>query len=357
MKAVRWTALTGIALLLLLIGLALASHNWDPMAFVLDRPTDVPPDQTWGIGYDGQQAYAIALDPVHPSDALDHKAYRYMRILYPLAASLVAPNPALIPWALIVVNLISAGISIWILAYLLERRGAPAWPALVMALSFAYFIGLRLDLNEPLAFCLTLAGLLAWERDRTGAAVLYFGLAVLAKEVVLVFPIALAAAEIRTTRRVRALVLAAAPACIYLLWAGVVNLWIGENPFGTAQSNLNLLPFAGLLELEGFQARFMIVLWVVGPAVVLGLMALRDLATRSGAGGVEAWMVLANVALIATLPNLTWFDPLAVLRMSVGLILAGVLYLGARWRRGLPFAAAIWGPSILIAFLLPGFIL
>ena len=215
MTCVRWTALTGIALLLLLNGLALASHDWDPMAFVLDRPTDVPPEQTWGIGYDGQQAYAIALDPLHPSDALDHKAYRYMRILYPLAASLLSPGPELIPWALIAVNLVSAGISVWILASLLERRGAPAWPALIMALSFAYFIGLRLDLNEPLAFCLTLAGLLAWERDRTGAAVFYFGLAVLAKEVALVFPIALAVGEILSTRRARALVPRRRP-CLHL---------------------------------------------------------------------------------------------------------------------------------------------
>ncbi|HMJ75631.1 MAG TPA: hypothetical protein VK507_06645, partial [Iamia sp.] len=48
-----------------------------------------------GIGHDGQQFYVIARHPFDPDaagDSVDPHAYRYRRILFPLAARVVAPG-------------------------------------------------------------------------------------------------------------------------------------------------------------------------------------------------------------------------------------------------------------------------
>src|SRR5690348_16603456 len=58
-----------------------------------------------GIGYDGQFAYYIALDPPNAHVYMDFPAYRYTRILYPmLARALAFGQPALIPYTLLLIN-------------------------------------------------------------------------------------------------------------------------------------------------------------------------------------------------------------------------------------------------------------
>jgi len=345
-------------LLLILCAIALMSQDWDPLSFVLERPEDVPPDQTWGIGYDGQQAYAIALDPFHPSADLDHQAYRYMRIVYPFLVYMLSLGSAsLIPWLMIVINIMAAGCSAGLLAGLLQRRAASAWAALIPFITFAYFSAIRLDLNEPLAFLFVLLGIEAWEEKRGMWAMIAFAAAALTKEVTLLFPLILGITTWLYTRERRELGRALVPLAAYVLWALVVFLWIGESPFATAQSNPTILPFSGIRVLIGMQAKLMVILWVVGPAVLLTVLALVDVLRRDGFGEIEAWLVMGNAVFIATLPDLTWFDPLAVLRMGIGLMLSGLLYLARRRRRLVKFAGALWVPSMLLAFLFPGFIL
>lgn len=351
-------ALTATALLLVLCSLALMSQDWDPLSFVLERPDDVPPEQTWGIGYDGQQAYAIALDPFHPSEDLDHQAYRYMRILYPVLVYILSLGSAsLIPWLMIVINIAAAGLSAWLLATLLQRRGASAWAAMILLITFAYFSAIRLDLNEPLAFFFVLLGIDAWEEGRGIWAMVAFTAAALTKEVTLLFPLILGMGTWLNTREWRDIGRAIVPLAAYVLWALLVFLWIGESPFATAQSNPTWLPFSGMRVLIGMQAKLMVILWVVGPAILLTASALVDLFKSERFGEIEAWLVVGNAVFIATLPELTWFDPLAVLRMGIGLMLSGLLYLARRRRRLVKYAGAIWVPSMLLAFLFPGFII
>jgi hypothetical protein len=52
----------------------------------------------------------------------------------------------------------------------------------------------------------------------------------------------------------------------------------------------------------------------------------------------------------------TWVDPLAVLRMAIGLMIAMVLWLSGTRPRLLGLAFALWAPSLLLAFLIPGFL-
>jgi hypothetical protein len=318
----------------------------------------VPANQTWGIGYDGQMAYAIALDPFGPAQGLDVAAYRYMRIVYPLTAwAFALGQRALVPWAMLGVNLAAAAVSAVILGSLASRRGASAMAAIVLILSFNYLIGLRLDLNEPLAFALALMGLYAYERDRLPAAVAAFAAAGLTKEVSLALPLGLAAWLLLSRRWKTSLAIMAGSVGPYLAWGLVVGLWLGQMPFGSLPVGPTFPPFIGLRSVAGAATRTLILLWVVGPAILAGLGALWQVfrAPRSDASR-DAAMVLANAGVIASLPVVTWVDPLAVLRMALGLMIAIVLWLSGTRPRFLGLAFALWVPSLLLAFLIPGFL-
>lgn len=349
-------ALAGACALALAV---LASHEWNPRAFILERPPEAPPEQTWAIGYDGQQAYALALDPRNAAHDLDRPAYRAMRIVYPmLARALALGQPAAIPWTLLGVNLAAAALTGGLLGGLARARAVSGWAAFVLLASFNYLIGLRFDLNEPLALALALGGVAVYERGRLLPAVGLFSLAALTKDIALAFPLALAAHALASGQRRAAAALGALPLLAYLAWAACAAWWMGESPFDPTLGRLTLTPFSGLLAAEGLETRLVIILWAAAPALLAGVGAAWALARHGLAGaGPEAWMVLAHSGLIATLPLATWVDPLAVLRIACGLIAALVLWLARVQPRLLRFAAALWAPSLLVAFLLPGFIL
>ncbi|HEY69309.1 MAG TPA: hypothetical protein G4O08_01870 [Anaerolineae bacterium] len=336
----------------------LATHAWDPMAFVLERPGDVPDDQTWGIGYDGQQAYAIAVDPLGASSKLDHPAYRYQRILYPmLARILVLGVEDLIPWSLLVVNMLAACAGVFFVSQLLIERGVSVWWALVPLLSFNYLISMRLDLNEPLAYALALGGLWAFERKRMGWALVAFGLAGLAREAALVFPIGLVLWLWLKRRWRSGAAILAASALPYVGWALWVSRWLGKSPFATTLAKPLVIPFAGLFVMEGVEGRVMVGIWAVLPALIGGAAGLVHLMrNRSALESPEGLLVLTNAALIAILPSPTWVDALAVLRLGVGLMIALLLWLARARPSWLLFTAGLWGPSLLLLFMIPGFI-
>lgn len=337
----------------------LANHEWDPKAFVLERPADVPDTQTWGIGYDGQQAFAIALNPLDAAAALDRPAYRYMRIVYPLAARALAFGTAdLIPWSMLVLNLVVVGVTAWLLADLIGMRAGPIWAALILLFSFNYWIGVRLDLNEPLAFCLAIGGLWLYQRDKLLLSVAAFALAGLTKEVTLAFPIALSVYEI-TRRNFRiAVILLGGSLIPYLIWSATVTSWQGASPFSYSLAKPTLVPFAGLGNVQGFETLLLIVLWAVGPAIIAMIVALWHTArARPDWPSLTVWLLLANVLVIAMLPADSWVDPLAVLRLGIGVLVAVVLWTAETQPRLIGIPAAIWIPSLLIVVLIPGFLI
>src|SRR5689334_13453201 len=58
-----------------------------------------------GVGYDGQFAYYLALDPPNAHSYMDFPAYRYTRILYPvLARALAFGQPAFISYTRLRIN-------------------------------------------------------------------------------------------------------------------------------------------------------------------------------------------------------------------------------------------------------------
>jgi hypothetical protein len=352
-----------IALVVLLslsgfILVVLATHDWDVAAFVVDRPVDAPASQTWGVGYDGQFAYKIALDPETAMSELDYPAFRFLRIVYPVLSRLIAlGQPDLIPLGMVAVNLLAATVTAWLLAKIIQRRGGPAWAAYIGIFTFNYLIGIRMDLNEPLAFCLALAGLLAYEEGWQRSAVVIFAVAVMAKEIAIAFPAALALSHIWRREWKETLRLIGGSVLPYLLWAGFVGVWLNISPFDNHLARPSLIPFAGLFQLANLESQILIWMWMVLPALLVGVSALRmAIDGLPGTPQTETLLVLTNVLILATIPTPAWFDPVAVLRLGIGTILASIIWLAKNRPRFLRFAASLWFPSLLMIFLIPGFV-
>ena len=78
---------------------------------------------------------------------------------------------------------------------------------------------------------------------------------------------------------------------------------------------------------------------------------------RCGAGQRDPGRVVGaalQLAFVAVMPKPTWEDPLAILRVGLGLLAALLVWLAAAHRRVLPFAVASWAPSALVLALAPG---
>ena len=155
--------------------LVLINHDWDPMAFVRlgSRYSESKPQGT--IGYDGQFAYQIATHPLDAAPYLDIPAYRYQRILYPILGRLAGlGQPALIPWALLGINIAALTIGTHVTAEILAARGLGRWYAVTVGLFAGQLVSLRMDLNEPCALTLALLGIHTFEKHpRRGRSFLH----------------------------------------------------------------------------------------------------------------------------------------------------------------------------------------
>ncbi len=335
----------------------LSSHGWDPLVFVLLTPGNTPVGQTWNVGYDGRFSYHLAINPLGATEGLDEPNYRYQRILFPLIVKLLSfGQPSLVPWMMILLNLGATILAAKIIGEMLIRRKvSPMWGG-VLFFSIGYLLALRMDLLEPLALALALGGWLAKEKDRPGWAILLFALASLAKDIALLFPVALAVVDFANGYRGRALLLAFASCLPYLMLFVFLANHFGMPIEAIEKSRLLIVPLAGYAAMQDVPSKIVVSLWAIAPAVAGGSWAaievLRQRFAASWSG--DAMLVIACAGLLVILPQPTWLDPLAILRLATGLIAALLLWFAAHHRRWLPFAAALWLPSCLVLVLVPG---
>ena len=347
----------------------LALHNGDPMAFVLPCTRCTTGDPFGTEGYDGQFMYQIALRPTQAMAYLDVPAYRYQRILYPLLARWLAlGQPTLIPWTLLLINLVSLGVGTWLAGQLLARTGANPWFALPVGLFAGQLLSLRVDLPEPLALALALGGMLliertqqvsplgpAIEQDRVihwpglSAGAALFALSALTRETML-----LTAAGyglylwIERGWRPAFLfgVMAAGP---FVLWQGVLWLWLGQPGVGSGGAGatpFELIPFGGLLRTfeAGWRAFALFALIMVPLAVLPSLWSLwasaRDVYRRRWHPRTCA--LLANALVIPFLPFSTFREPLAMLRFLSPLVAMTILFGGLKRSRRILMYSLLW---------------
>jgi len=353
----RIAAVTIIAMIAHTIFLlrVLSTHGWDPDAFILRTPPDLPAGQSWGVGYDGRFAYAIAVNPWGSTADLDQPELRYQRILYPLVVKMLSlGNAAVVPWMLLAVNLAASIAAAAALALLLARRGASPWLALVLILSLGYLLALRMDLLEPMALALSLWAMYALENRRLALGALLLALGALAKEITIVFTLSWVLAAWFGGRRRAALGVLAAGVVPFAAWLLVVRAWFGSSAEMLAKTQLGWVPFAGLRHLADPVSRGVVLIWVIAPAILFGYLAARDLVRgprepRSA----DAWLVIGSAALISVLPQPSWVDPLAIIRFGLGLVAAVLLWSATYRPRLLPLTAGLWAWSGLLLFVIP----
>jgi hypothetical protein len=342
---------------LIYVAITLVRGNFDPKFFALIGPLYDPGVPGGQPGYDGQFAYQIARDPANGWTKVDVPAYRYQRILYPLAARVLALGRVdVIPWALIAINVIALAAGTSITEKILAHYGASRWYALAYALNAGMSMGVRLDLTEPLAYGLAQAGVLLLLKNRSTAAAIAFALAALTKETTLMFAAGavLAYAAQRDWRRAINLgVIAAAP---FLIWQLILRGGFGQFGVGSGgalATPFEIVPLRGLWSIAAIDGRvFALIAIIMLPLAVIpasiGLWRTIGDARRRRSD-LPMWLLLINAAVIVFTPQSTFREPLAMARFVAGLIAATLTYAAARRsKRGLNYAL-LWVLTLALA--------
>jgi hypothetical protein len=329
-------------------------------------PNYVPPrnrDAPQGTGYDGQFSYYMALDFTNARYYMDLPAYRYSRLLYPVVARAAAlGDPSRIPAAMIVINWLAIGLCTLALAAWLRRRSCSPWLALVVGLYPGLLLGVQRDLTEPLAYALVAAGIYLFDyggERRLLWSGIVFGLAGLARQTTIVFPLCLLGATLLAGDRRRPLhrlmrfnltraagfgVLSIGPIAAY---TGALYAWLGELGKGAF---VEWLPFEGLITSSEWELERQPValVTVVVPALVVAGTAIAAL--RAGVWRVEISYLLANVLIFVVLLGRDVYTDgyTSVGRVTIGIALAAVFCVpllrgrGVRTRRALTVSFALW---------------
>ncbi len=342
----------------LFVASVLGSHNWDPKAFILERRPEVPLEQGWDIGYDAQWYFFIASDPLGAEKVLDSPAYRYQRIIYPMLVRVLSLGQVeWIPWTMLIVNLAAAGLCTFLLATSIAKNGGSPWFALTLCGSFGFLLAMRLDLLEPLTLVLAIAGWIMYKEGKSTRGILLFALSGLTKEIGLIFPVALSVWLLWRRQWRKAIWLAAGSILPYILWGVYLQSQFGTTSEAVEATRLSWIPFSGIFSLADMPSLLLVNLWVVLPALTsIGYIVYLGLFKHTGLTQPEALLVFAQVAFLSIMPHATWADPLAVIRTSSGFLAALILWLAIANRRLLPYTAALFLPSSLLAVFVPGFL-
>lgn len=351
-----WPALIALVVSGLYTGWRLAKADWDALALA-ELPDPASASIGKPSGYDGQFAYYIALDPSPESvtSRLDVPSYRYQRILYPLLARLAAlGEPSAIPWTLLAVNLVAQFLGTWAVAETLIGYGV--WPgyALGYGLWIGLVVGVGTDLTEPCAYALAAAGWLACQRNKNVIGPALLGLGLFAKETIVLFWAAGLAADAligAPRRRIVSTVVGGVAFAAWQVWLWRVFGTPGVGSGGALATPFEWIPFMGLWRIGAVSIPVLLIFVLIfGPSIVLptvwGILASVRTA-RSGALGPEVWSLLLNAAVIPFLPFSTFREPLAIVRVSTGLVLATLLFAG-RYNSKRPLNYSLFWSGLLV---------
>lgn len=320
-----------------------AAHGGDPLALATLGSRFSQRDPAGTEGYDGQFAYYIARDPLHAQQHLDVPAYRYQRILYPLLArALALGREDWLPYTLPLINIVALAAGTFFTESVLRRYRMSRWYALTYGLYAGQLMSARLDLNEPLAHALVMAGILALEdshgRRNLIYGTLFFALAALTKETAIVFVGGYLLFFLARRRWGELAGMSLGVGLPFLAWQGLLWAWMGRPGLGSGgagDTGWEILPFRGLWSVGQIDLRVLALLsLVIVPLAVIPTLLSLWAAGREIAGG--RWhpftaMLLANALVMLFLPQSTYREFLAMLRLTTGLVVAVILY-GARKR-------------------------
>lgn len=323
--AAATVALAVAGFYVLFTALALGRHGWNPLWFVWIGERYANLDPNGRPGYDGQFVYYLARDGGDALPHLDNPPYRLQRILLPVTARLFSlGQPAWVPWVLLAENAAAIALTAYLLARWLGDQGLSAWYALTYALYVGTFMAYSRDLTEPLAFCLTVGGVVLWFQARPAWALVSLALATLAKETALLFVLGLACSALaqKKPRLALGVMLAALPLAV---WEGYLLTQLGALPIA-ARPSLEYIPLGGIVPYLTLEpGRLSGLLFVGLPALVLLPVAAGFVWQERGRAP-AAWWLLFNSLLVVLMPLDVYDHIMHAGRNAGGMVLA-VLFL------------------------------
>ncbi len=368
--SVRSVAVAGFGLALAQVVLFLVLANGDVSRLVhaappFTDPASAPASLTvgpQGTGFDGQMYYRLAEAPISTAPTvngvtLDLPAVRSARIGYPLlAGALSLGQVALLPWALVGVNLLAAGALAAAVAGIAVDAGRSAgWGLVAVAFpGFVYTLGF--DLAELTAVALLALGMLAARRSRWLPAAAFWSGAVLTRETAAVLPLAAAAVlavdVLRRRTLDRGLALAAGgPLLVLLVWQLSLGQVFGELPvLSSGEKNIGL-PLQGLLESAGKFAPTSTdgLFRLISLAGLLALLGIALACVRqSAATRVEKTALVLAAAVLSTLSPFVWAGATSFMRAAAELgLLVTVVAATSASRTRLLLPVVVGGVTLL----------
>jgi hypothetical protein len=324
-------------LCLIYVAFTVRQNDGDPLALVTIGTRFSEGNPTGTEGYDGQFVYYIARDPSTAAQYIDVPAYRFQRILLPiLARQLAFGQTSLIPWTLLLVNLVALATGTVLLEKLLIELKASRWYALSYGLTLGTFVSVRLSLAEPLAYVLALGGITLANRERWIGSALLLALAALAKETTLVFVAAYGLYWLYRHQWRIAVLFTAMATLPFIIWQLILIGRLGAFGIGSGgalATSFEVVPFAGIIRIltEGSLPVFLVMMPLIAFFVLAPtLWGLRRIWRDFPEWSVHDFMLFTNAALMLFVPFSTYREPLAILRFIVGLQIAVILY--AAWK-------------------------
>lgn len=320
-------------------------------------------------GYDGQFVYYLARYGTEAAPYVDRPAYRAQRMLLSvLGWGLSLGQAALLPYALLLVNLLVLAGGTYLLEELLAHYGVSRWFALGYALSLGVFGAARLTTTETLAYGLAIGGIYLMHQQEWRRAALVFALAALSKETALFIPFAYGL-HLLYERRWRDSVLFGGMIILpFLAWQGVLLAVFGTPGIGSGgggATGFEPIPFMGVVRIAitavgaGDMTALIAFILLVGTFVVVPtLWAIGQCWTdwrytqqvRAGdkpssnrrGWGILTTLLLTTVAIMPFVPFSTYREPLGILRFIVGLQIAIILYAAQRRQRRVLLYSTLW---------------
>ncbi len=278
---------------------------------------------TWG--YDGQFYYQLARNPLGAAPYLDNAPYRYQHLLYPLLAWVLSlDQAALVPYMLLLINLLAIVGSVELVARLLVKRDLSPWFSLALGLYYGLAVGLTFDTTEPFTCVLLCLGVWQLDGQRYVQAALWLGLAALSRETAVLFPLLLAISALAHRRWGETFTLLALGVLPLVIFFAALALLFGHTGL-TFTPPFEHVPFAGIFHYWYTPRKFwLLVLLILLPTLgSLGFLA-WDLAHLRCKQFTLVWA--ASLGLLVFLSHSSYIELVSCGRASILAVLAGVLY-------------------------------
>jgi len=282
------------------------------------------------VGYDGQFYYYMAHDPFilgHSYNHIDFPAYRYQRIIYPLASWFLSfGQPKLIPYMMVAVNLLGILWGTYLVILILKHYGRSPWYSLFYASCWGLLLCLLRSLPEPLAITFVVMAVFFYIKGRTVWQTLTLILAALTQETTLLVSMAFLFYYFwkKDFRRSLYMLL---PPLAYFFWQGYIFSHFQTFSFLGGTQNFGP-PMQGILEklvslgqggLSYEKVSELVFLLMI---LCLILLAFYDVIKYYG----PFTLSFAGYALLTVFLNqLIWVEPWSYARATLGLLFFNIL--------------------------------